>query len=261
MALFPEGHFRQQHCRLQPLGSADTFLPNSRSQRGQYRLSVHYSWHLACRRAYDYARRLWWIAAGHVSKGELGNRRVVAAATAKPAWKVRYVAGAKEEKSQTFHCLIGMRHAVTSTDRRRERREWRILSFCQTITRFCGGAKLRLLFPYNRSPWVESGRPQFACARAGRSARYAAFACPIPTIQASGDASRADSPTYVAFFLQRGWYCQFLEEDCRTPLPRKLTFKDVKKVVELAERCGALTNLEARQAIDHAIATGRGGMW
>jgi hypothetical protein len=66
---------------------------------------------------------------------------------------------------------------------------------------------------------------------------------------------------YMTFFLQRGWYCQFLEEDCRTPLPRKLRFKDVKKVVELAQRCGALMNLEARQAIDHAIANGRGGMW
>ena len=74
---------------------------------------------------------------------------------------------------------------------------------------------------------------------------------------ACGDKHRV----YMTFFLSSGWYCQFLEEDCRTALPRKLTFKDVKKVVELAQRGGALMNLEARQAIDHAIANGRGGMW
>jgi hypothetical protein len=63
------------------------------------------------------------------------------------------------------------------------------------------------------------------------------------------------------FFERRGWACQFLEADLKTPLPRKLNLKDATKVVELARRGGALMNLEARQAIDHAIANGRGGVW
>ncbi len=66
---------------------------------------------------------------------------------------------------------------------------------------------------------------------------------------------------YLTFFLRDGWYCQFLEEDCKTSLPRKLNFKDPQKVVELIRRTGALRNLETRQAIDHAIENGRGGAW
>ena len=37
------------------------------------------------------------------------------------------------------------------------------------------------------------------------------------------------------FFERKGWYCQFLEEDCRTPLPKKLNFKHPDKIIELAQ--------------------------
>jgi len=41
--------------------------------------------------------------------------------------------------------------------------------------------------------------------------------------------------------MQRlGWYCQFLEEDLKTPLPLKLSFADESKVCELAQRAVAL---------------------
>ena len=63
------------------------------------------------------------------------------------------------------------------------------------------------------------------------------------------------------FFLRESWYCQFLEADCKTSLPKKLNFKNPGKIVELAERGGAALDLEARQAIDHAIRIGRGGVW
>jgi hypothetical protein len=66
---------------------------------------------------------------------------------------------------------------------------------------------------------------------------------------------------YMTFFERRGWLCQFLEADLKTPLPRKLTFRAPDKIVELAERGGAASNLEARQAIEHAIRNGRGGIW
>jgi hypothetical protein len=66
---------------------------------------------------------------------------------------------------------------------------------------------------------------------------------------------------YMFFFERSGWYCQFLEEDCRTSLPKKLSFKHPEKILELAQRAGAVQNLEGRQAIEHAIRNGRGGIW
>jgi hypothetical protein len=65
----------------------------------------------------------------------------------------------------------------------------------------------------------------------------------------------------MQFFLRTGWHCQFLEPDLKTPLNRKLTFSDPRKIIELARRAGAFANLGGRQAIDHAIDKGRGGVW
>ena len=47
--------------------------------------------------------------------------------------------------------------------------------------------------------------------------------------------------------------------DLKKSLARKLTFDDVAKVIEMAERGGPALNLEGRQALDRAIETGRGG--
>lgn len=33
----------------------------------------------------------------------------------------------------------------------------------------------------------------------------------------------------MSFMQSNGWYCQFLEEDLKTPLPRKLTFASAKR--------------------------------
>lgn len=63
------------------------------------------------------------------------------------------------------------------------------------------------------------------------------------------------------FMLNRAWHCQFLEEDLKTPLPRKITLSDQEKLFEMAERGGYLLNLEGRQAIENAIHNGRGGIW
>ncbi len=66
---------------------------------------------------------------------------------------------------------------------------------------------------------------------------------------------------YMHFMVRQGWYCQFLEEDLKTPLPRRITFKESAKVIEMAARGGYKLNLEGRQALDSAIANGRGGVW
>jgi hypothetical protein len=46
--------------------------------------------------------------------------------------------------------------------------------------------------------------------------------------------------------LWDGWYCQFLEADLKTPLPRKVTFATPEKVVELAERGRGLKDLASK---------------
>jgi hypothetical protein len=65
----------------------------------------------------------------------------------------------------------------------------------------------------------------------------------------------------MSFMLRQGWHCQFLEEDLKTSLPRKVILNDTQKLFEMAERGGCSFNLEARQAIDHSIEIGRGGVW
>jgi hypothetical protein len=66
---------------------------------------------------------------------------------------------------------------------------------------------------------------------------------------------------YMHFMLRNGWYCQFLEEDLKTPLPKKLNLKEPAKIFEIAERGGYKLTLENRQSIEHAIEKGRGSIW
>jgi hypothetical protein len=63
------------------------------------------------------------------------------------------------------------------------------------------------------------------------------------------------------FMRTNGWYCQFLEEDLKTPLPLKLALDDPEKSRELAKRGGVSMILENRQAIDHGTRVGRGSVW
>jgi len=66
---------------------------------------------------------------------------------------------------------------------------------------------------------------------------------------------------YLYFFHSTGWYCQFLEADLKTPLPRKLNFGTPDKIVELVRRTGSLKDLACRQALEHGIEMGRGGVF
>jgi hypothetical protein len=76
--------------------------------------------------------------------------------------------------------------------------------------------------------------------------------------------SRYDRPShqvYMYFFKRGGWEVQFLEPDLKTPLPRKFTFANPEKIRELARRGEAWGNLESKQALEHAIEMGRGGIY
>ena len=66
---------------------------------------------------------------------------------------------------------------------------------------------------------------------------------------------------HMNFMLRERWMCSFLEEDLKTPLPRKVTFSDPQKMLEFVQRGGCILNLEDRQAFEHGLSIGRGGLW
>lgn len=66
---------------------------------------------------------------------------------------------------------------------------------------------------------------------------------------------------YVTFFYRGGWVCSFVEADCRTPVGRIRTFGSTEKLLELIARTPTKLMQEDKQALEHAIEIGRGGMW
>ena len=58
-----------------------------------------------------------------------------------------------------------------------------------------------------------------------------------------------------------GWRVSFLEADCQTSLPTKLTFASPDKIRTMHMPFGASRFLEDKLAIDHGISIGRGGIW
>lgn len=55
--------------------------------------------------------------------------------------------------------------------------------------------------------------------------------------------------------------CQFLEEDLKTPLPRRLYFQKPEKIRTIVDKVGNFANLQDRQALDYGLEIGRGGVW
>jgi hypothetical protein len=66
---------------------------------------------------------------------------------------------------------------------------------------------------------------------------------------------------YMHFMLTGGWFCQFLEQDLKTPLPRKLIFAGPEKIREIYDRFGIDKKLEDRSALEYGIDIGRGSVW
>jgi len=66
---------------------------------------------------------------------------------------------------------------------------------------------------------------------------------------------------YMKFTLTQGWFCQFLEADLKTVLPRKVTVRDQKKLFEMAERGGFHLSPAGHYSILKAVDEGRRGIW
>jgi len=97
------------------------------------------------------------------------------------------------------------------------------------------------------------------CARCGNR-----LADPPPTV---GErlCARCKSPgihrVCMYYMFREGWLCQFLEEDLKTPLPRRLHFRDAEKIRAIVEKVGNFADLQDRQALDYGLEIGRGGVW
>jgi hypothetical protein len=60
--------------------------------------------------------------------------------------------------------------------------------------------------------------------------------------------------------LLEGWRVTFLDQDLKTPLPRVFDFQDPVKSTEVAHRGGADWTGADREALEHGISIGRGGI-
>jgi hypothetical protein len=65
---------------------------------------------------------------------------------------------------------------------------------------------------------------------------------------------------YMSFERMEGWRVVFFDSYTQQRL-RVMNFQDGDNVIELARRGGALTNLEAKHAIEKGISNGKGGVF
>ena len=66
---------------------------------------------------------------------------------------------------------------------------------------------------------------------------------------------------YMYYMYRTSWMCQFLEEDLKTPLPRRLYFRSPEKIRTIMEKVGNFADLQDRQSLDYGLEIGRGGVW
>jgi hypothetical protein len=65
----------------------------------------------------------------------------------------------------------------------------------------------------------------------------------------------------MSFEFKTGWLCQFLDEELKTILPRRVTVKDEKKIWEMAKRGRFTLNISGREELEQALRRKRGGIW
>lgn len=83
-----------------------------------------------------------------------------------------------------------------------------------------------------------------------------AFHLPYTVGMQSGNNHRV----LMQFQCRNGWHVSFLEPDCRTVLPLRLTFATPDKIRTMQERFGSQLT-EDRQALEHGLEICRGSAW
>jgi hypothetical protein len=77
-------------------------------------------------------------------------------------------------------------------------------------------------------------------------------------------AQRAPAPKlhriHMSFVLRERWHCTFMEEDLRTQAARPRTFTNPDNMVEMIRSGNGFRDLASKQAVEHAIMTGRGNV-
>lgn len=102
--------------------------------------------------------------------------------------------------------------------------------------------------------------------------RYAGKICcecgrPLPPPHRRGEhlcqqcAGAERKRVFLQFRYRQGWFCEFLEEDRKTVLPRTVVLANDRKLFELVKRGGFTLNISGRQEIEAAIRKKAGGVW
>lgn len=67
---------------------------------------------------------------------------------------------------------------------------------------------------------------------------------------------------YMTFVYRDGWRCRFHDEELsQAAISRIFVFRDKERIYEIAKRGHGLTEPDAGDTLDKAIAAGRGGIW
>ncbi len=65
---------------------------------------------------------------------------------------------------------------------------------------------------------------------------------------------------HMSFVLSDLWHCTFMEEDLRTTAARPRAFTSSDTLIEMIRRGNGFRDLASRQAVEHAIQSGRGNV-
>ena len=66
----------------------------------------------------------------------------------------------------------------------------------------------------------------------------------------------------MKFAIRQGWHISFLEEDCHTSLPLKLTFATADKILEIHDRWAETHTEAGHNDLERSIEMGRpGSVW
>jgi hypothetical protein len=102
------------------------------------------------------------------------------------------------------------------------------------------------------------------CCLCGRHLDAMLWQSPGERVCDACEAKRSPAPKlhriHMSFVLRDRWHCTFLAEDLRTAVAPARTFSNPDSMLEMIRRGNGLRDLACRQAVEHAIQSGRGNV-